>query len=84
MMLALLPAAVGGFAAMIVAGIVVAGVSAVRRSRHAAVMGAAAWLLPSLVNSGTLTGDPAGADAFASRADTPLGTIGSLLMLGGI
>jgi hypothetical protein len=91
MMLALLPAALGGFAAMIVAGVVVAGVSLVRRSRRTVVMGAAAWLLwstpwllPSLANAGTLTGDPAGAGAFAARADTPFGAFGSLLMLGGI
>lgn len=40
------------------------------------------WLLPSLV-SGAGT-DPAGAEAFAARSDTPFGVVGSLLLLGGV
>ncbi|WP_159940660.1 MULTISPECIES: hypothetical protein [unclassified Nocardiopsis] len=40
------------------------------------------WLLPSLV-SGADT-DPAGVAAFAARADTPFGALGSLVLLGGV
>jgi hypothetical protein len=40
------------------------------------------WLLPSLLRA--VSTDPAGADAFAARADTPFGSVGSLLMLGGL
>lgn len=40
------------------------------------------WLVPALL-SRAMT-DPAGVEAFAARADGPLGTVGSLLSLGGI
>ncbi len=40
------------------------------------------WLIPSLLHP--LSADPAGVGAFAARADTPFGSLGSLLMLGGI
>ncbi len=40
------------------------------------------WLIPSLLRA--VSTDPAGADAFAARADTPFGSVGSLLMLGGL
>jgi hypothetical protein len=88
---ALLPAAVGGFTALLVAGIVLAGACAVLRSWQVAVASGVSWivcslpwLVPSLIGAGGMTGDPAGVDAFASRADTPTGMFGSLLMLGGI
>ena len=42
------------------------------------------WLLPSLLRPGGLPVRPAGVAAFASRPDGPLGTVGSLLGLGGI
>jgi hypothetical protein len=50
----------------------------------AAVLGLASlpWLIPSLLVA--VHTDPAGADAFAARPDTPFGGAGSLLMLGGI
>ncbi len=41
------------------------------------------WLVPALVHGGR-PADPDGANAFASRADGPLGTAGSLLTLGGV
>jgi hypothetical protein len=89
--LALIPAAMGGFSAMLLAAIVLTGACIARRSERIAAMSAIVWLIcslpwlvPSLLHSGALTGDPAGVDAFASRPDTPLGSIGSLLMLGGI
>jgi hypothetical protein len=40
------------------------------------------WLIPALQHP--VYADPAGVAAFAARADTPFGSVGSLLMLGGI
>ena len=45
-------------------------------------VGSLPWLIPSLLRS--VYADPAGVAAFAARADTPFGSIGSLLMLGGM
>ena len=93
--LALLPAAVGGFAAMAISALVVvpAAVLApggparrqlISASAALAVLAVASlpWLIPSLLR--TVSADPAGIAAFAARADTPFGSLGSLLMLGGI
>src|SRR5262245_43766792 len=89
--LALLPAAVGGFAAMALsalAAVLAAGGPARRRLTSAAaalaVLAVASlpWLIPSMLR--TVYADPAGIAAFAARADTPFGSLGSLLMLGGI
>ena len=40
------------------------------------------WLIPSALRP--VYADPAGIAAFAARADTPFGSSGSLLMLGGV
>src|SRR5215469_11343765 len=105
--LALLPAAVGGFAAMTISALVVLPAAALARPCPAnpvstglpvpaagqRVCNAAAalgvlillslpWLIPSLVRS--MYADPAGAAAFAGRADTPFGAFCSLVMLGGV
>ncbi|HEY2307410.1 MAG TPA: hypothetical protein VGI05_16160 [Streptosporangiaceae bacterium] len=97
--LALLPAIVGGFAAMTVSALVVLPAailarppgtqqSASQRIRAGATalgvlaVGSLPWLIPSLMRS--VYADPAGVAAFAARADTPFGAIGSLLMLGGM
>jgi hypothetical protein len=104
--LALLPAVVGGFAAMAITALVAIPVAVSRRSltapatanppvaasrgslRAAAVtltalaVGSLPWLIPSVLH--TVYADPAGVTAFAARADTPFGTVGSLLMLGGM
>ena len=93
--LALLPAAIGGFAAMAVSALVVVpaavlapGGPARRRIRSAVtalvVLAVASlpWLIPSMLHP--VYADPAGIAAFAARADTPFGSLGSLLMLGGI
>jgi hypothetical protein len=40
------------------------------------------WLIPSLLRP--VYADPAGVAAFAARADTPFGSVGSLAMLGGM
>jgi hypothetical protein len=42
------------------------------------------WLMPSLLRPGGVPVRPAGAAAFAARPDGPLGTVGSLVGLGGI
>jgi hypothetical protein len=88
LVLALLPAAAGGFAAWAVSGLV-ALIIAGRRPRAAAgtaavlVLVALPWLVPSLLRASAAPADPAGVAAFAARADTPFGTLGSLLLLGG-
>jgi len=117
-LVALLPAAIGGFAAMSVSALVALPAAAlsggtsgsasraggskvsesrVGASRRAAPVLAAAmrvlvvlavlavlslpWLIPSLARQ--VHTSTAGVAAFAARADTPFGTAGSLLMLGG-
>jgi hypothetical protein len=97
----LLPAAVGGFAAMNVSALVVLSVAAARPEGRRAAADAAArallvivglslpWLVPAVLQQFTGRGagngtDPAGVDLFAARADTPFGSLGSLLSLGGI
>jgi hypothetical protein len=88
LVLALLPAAVGGFAAWAVSGLV-ALIIAGRRPRAVLttaavlVLVALPWLVPSLLRASNAPADPAGVAAFAARADTPFGTLGSLLLLGG-
>jgi hypothetical protein len=86
--LSLLPAVIGGFAAMAITALVVLPAVLARRSARAAAValgalaaGSLPWLIPSLLHP--VYADPAGVAAFAARADTPFGTIGSLLMLGG-
>jgi hypothetical protein len=94
LLVALLPAAVGGFAAMCVSGLLVvpaaawaAGAAGWRRLSSVltalAVLGLLSldWLIPSLAQP--VHTSTAGVAAFAARADTPFGTLGSLLMLGG-
>ncbi|GAA2084325.1 hypothetical protein [Actinomadura alba] len=91
---ALLPAAVGGFAAMAVSGltaaIVALGAAASARSRalgRTAVVVAvlsAPWLVTGWLRPSGLPADGGAVEAFAARADTPFGTLGSLLLLGGV
>jgi hypothetical protein len=89
----MVPAAIGGFAAMSVTALAAVPVALIcsapgwRLRRLAAVLGGLAvlslpWLAPALA-VGVHT-DPRGADAFAARADTPFGRLGSLVMLSGI
>ncbi|MER5648505.1 hypothetical protein [Streptosporangium sp. NPDC002524] len=82
--LALLPAAVGGFQAMLVSAMAVLPVAGRRAPRALLVVAVLSlpWLVPAL-GSAAVT-DPAGVRAFAPRADGPLGTLGSLLTLGGV
>jgi hypothetical protein len=97
---ALIPAAVGGFAAVGISALAAVPAALAdpaaqpgpgrRRARArrlvitAAVLGVAS--LPWLIPSLLVAvhTDPGGADAFAARPDTPFGGAGSLLMLGGI
>jgi hypothetical protein len=92
--LVLLPAVIGGFAAMTITALVAVPAAALRVSgRHrdrtagalitlaALAAGSLPWLIPSLLHPVQV--DPASVAAFAARADTPFGSIGSLLMLGG-
>ncbi len=93
---ALLPALIGGFAAMSITAlaavpvIVAAGrgldragwMRRIAISAGTLVVASLPWIIPTLL--GPVHSDPAGAAAFAARADTPFGTAGSLLMLGGI
>jgi len=100
--LSLVPAVVGGFAAMAITALVVVPAAVLSRgddpptpprrgitrsARRAAIAlavlaaGCLPWLIPSLAHP--VQADPAGVAAFAARADTPFGSVGSLLMLGG-
>ncbi len=90
---ALVPAAVGGFAALAVSVPVALPMAACRRDGRrgvrtawtAAIVLAAGlpWLVPGLLRAAAIPGDAAGVSAFAARADTPFGALGSLLLLGG-
>jgi hypothetical protein len=86
--LALLPAVVGGFAALAITALVAVPAAVFTKDpRRAALVlaalaaGSLPWLIPSLLHQ--VYADPASVAAFAARADTPFGSIGSLLMLGG-
>jgi hypothetical protein len=86
--LALLPAVIGGFEAMALTALVLVPAALLTRSaRRIAValavlaVGSLPWLIPSLQHPVYV--DPASVAAFAARADTPFGSVGSLLMLGG-
>ncbi|MFI0484980.1 hypothetical protein [Actinomadura sp. 9N215] len=91
---ALLPAAVGGFAALAVTAVtaLTVAVATGRTGRPRAalqVIGAVAalslpWLVPGLLRPDGLPRDGTAVDLFAARADTPFGTLGSLLALGGV
>ncbi len=77
----------GGLLCVAVAVVVVAAGRRVRPALVTAGLGLVLllpWALPSLLRPGGVEADPAGLAAFAPRADTPLGTLGSLLTLGGV
>jgi hypothetical protein len=87
----LIPAAVGGFAAMSVTAVAAVPAALIRGSGRVRRLAALlvimtllslVWVVPSLVEG--VTTDPRGVDAFAAHADTPFGRLGSLLMLSGI
>ena len=91
---AMVPAAIGGFAAMSITALGVlpvalcGGTSWPERGRRLVgtlsviALASLPWLIPSLINP--VHADPSGVAAFAARADTSFGALGSLLLLGGI
>ncbi|GII91095.1 hypothetical protein [Sinosporangium siamense] len=89
---AFVPAAAGGFMAMIITALTVLPVAALgpggrralARVSLACVVFALPWLVPSLVRQAQVPSDAAGVAAFAARADTPLGGLGSLFTLSGV
>jgi hypothetical protein len=90
----MLPAAIGGFAAMGITVLAAVPAALCRREggrerarRLGCVAGCAAvlslpWLIPAFAVA--VHTDPRGVDAFAARADTPFGRLGSLVLLSGI
>jgi hypothetical protein len=90
LVLTLLPAAIGGFAGMTITALAAAPAALARgwRAGRLAVVAAAClllslpWIIPSLIEP--VRADPAGANLFAARADTPFGALGSLVALSGI
>jgi hypothetical protein len=78
----------GGLLATLVAVAVVLGGARVRTSAATLLVCLALnlpWLVPGVLNVGDqLTADPFGVRAFAARADTPWGTLGSLTSFGGM
>ncbi|TDD72548.1 hypothetical protein E1293_32570 [Actinomadura darangshiensis] len=90
---ALLPAAIGGFAALTVSALTAVTVALAtrgeRRPRVVRVVVTAGvlslpWLVPGLLRPAGVPGDGTAVGLFAARADTPFGTLGSLLALGGV
>ncbi|MGO4256222.1 hypothetical protein [Marmoricola sp. RAF53] len=76
----------GGVVAGVVAVVVVVGRGRVRRTGlvlAATLVVNLPWLVPGVLATSIGT-DPAGVRAFAARADTPLGLVGSLATLGAI
>ncbi|PSK97158.1 hypothetical protein CLV63_109162 [Murinocardiopsis flavida] len=92
LVVALIPAAVGGFSSVVLSALVAGPAAVVRRGAGrlralgwtvcALVLVSLPWLIPSL-SSGART-DPAAVELFAARADGPFGAAGSLLVLGGV
>jgi hypothetical protein len=94
LVLALLPAAIGGFAGMVITGLAATPAALARGGRcgeRAGRLGVVAagcvllslpWIIPSLIEP--VRADPSGASLFAARADTPFGSLGSLVLLSGI
>lgn len=97
LVVALVPAAVGGFSAMVLSALVAAPATVLRShafprlwraASPAVLLGAALlvtslpWLVPALGSDART--DPAAVDVFAARPDTPLGVVASLFTLGGI
>ncbi|SET55184.1 hypothetical protein [Nonomuraea wenchangensis] len=88
---AVLPAAVGGFAAMTVTALTALPLALARRGWREVIVTAGVlvafslpWLAATALRPEGLAADPVGIEAFAARADTPFGAVGSLLSLGGI
>ncbi|WP_240487047.1 hypothetical protein [Actinomadura flavalba] len=89
---ALVPAAIGGFAAIAISALVALPIALCAARRRQAVGKAVAaltvlslpWLVTGWLRPSGMPGHTEGVAAFAARADTPFGTLGSLLSLGGV
>lgn len=86
-----LPVMLGGPALVLAAVLTCAPALALARRWRVLVAGAvtlaglsAPWLLALAARGGAVGADPHGVAAFAARADTPLGVLGSVVTLGGI
>ena len=87
--LAMVPAVAGGFEPMVITALVAVPAGLCTRSvsrsfivSGALLVGSLPWLIPSVTHPVYV--DPASVAAFAARPDTPFGSVGSLVMLGGI
>jgi hypothetical protein len=87
--LAMVPAVAGGFEPMVITALVAVPAVLCTRSvsrsfivAGALLVGSLPWLIPSVTHPVYV--DPASVAAFAARPDTPFGSVGSLVMLGGI
>ncbi|POM27423.1 hypothetical protein BTM25_18370 [Actinomadura rubteroloni] len=88
---ALVPAAIGGFAGVAVSALVAGAVVLCRPGRRRGLPKAVAavvvlslpWLVTGWLRPSGMPGAPEGVGAFAARADTPFGALGSLFALGG-
>ncbi|MBT2210778.1 MULTISPECIES: hypothetical protein [Actinomadura] len=88
---ALVPAAIGGFAALTVSAIAALTAALVTGRTRAGLRVVAVvavlslpWLVPGLLRPAGMPEDGGAVEVFAARADTPFGTLGSLLSLGGV
>lgn len=88
LLLSLAVAACGSPAGALLAGATAVGLQRRRadalRAAGCALLVCLPWAVPSLLRPGGVPGDPAGLAAFAPRADSPLGAVGSVLTLGGV
>ncbi|WP_192809509.1 hypothetical protein [Actinomadura rudentiformis] len=88
---ALIPAAIGGFAAIAISALTALAIAAAGRERGrslgrtavALVVLSLPWLVTGWLRPAGMPGDTVGVEAFAARADTPFGALGSLFLLGG-
>ncbi|WP_242884904.1 hypothetical protein [Actinomadura litoris] len=88
---ALVPAVIGGFAALTVSAVAALTAALVTGRTRAGLRVVAVvavlslpWLVPGLLRPAGMPEDGGAVEMFAARADTPFGTLGSLLSLGGV
>lgn len=78
----------GGALALLTALVVVGFGAGARTTLGCGALGVVVnlpWIVPGVLSSGAgLSADPVGVAAFAARADTPYGVVGSLLSFGGL
>jgi hypothetical protein len=84
LLLAMLPAAVGGFAAVSITALAALPRRRPLKALALLVLVSLPWAIVSALRHAEVAGIPQGVDAFTATADTPFGSLGSLLLLGGI